>query len=85
MPKPEFDQHVVVPPRCAFHSVAVWVTPQRQQSMTDNKLKNQFWYQSLQHCHMQGELDIYKNGRDIVAAERRTKCGLQCAQQTDDG
>ena len=51
MSKEYFNQHIVVPPRCTFNSVTVFLPPQEAAAMTEEKIKEQDWYMHLEKYH----------------------------------
>ena len=51
MTKEYFEEHILVPPRCTFNSVTVFLPPQEAAAMTQEKIKQQEWYMHLEKYH----------------------------------
>ena len=68
MPRHEFQQHVVVPPRCTFNSVTKWVTPTEalEFQQSPEAIPHQEWYLHEEYYH-QG---------DLIAHVAGTSCGF---------
>lgn len=46
-----FHQHILVPPRCTFNSVTVFLPPEEAESMTAEEVKEKDWYMHLEKYH----------------------------------
>ena len=63
MTHPEFQQHVVVPPRCTFNSVTKWVTPSeaKEFQQSPHLVPQQEWYMHEEYYH-KGDLIAHVAG-----------------------
>ena len=51
MSKEYFDQHILVPPRCTFNSVTVFLSPEDAAALAPEQVKEQEWYMHLEKYH----------------------------------
>jgi hypothetical protein len=64
MEKDYFNEHILVPPRCTFNSVTVFLSPQdAAQIMTPDQVKEQEWYMHLEKYH-KGDLIAHVAGKN---------------------
>ena len=63
MSKEYFDEHILVPPRCTFNSVTVFLSPEEAASMTQEEVEEQPWYMHLEKYH-KGDLIAHVAGKN---------------------
>eukprot|EP00977_Amphora_coffeiformis_P022855 scaffold11639_cov172-Amphora_coffeaeformis.AAC.32 len=63
MDKEYFNAHILVPPRCTFNSVTVFLSPQEAASLSPEQVKEQHYYMHLEKYH-KGDLIAHVAGKN---------------------